>query len=100
MTPQDRMTGETIAQLCAVEPFRGARVSDVVPLSQRSLCFRLRFTDGRRGVVKRAVPIEAGRPGSVGHEARVLTVLADRGLPAPRPWLTLETESGIVLVTD
>jgi aminoglycoside phosphotransferase (APT) family kinase protein len=100
MTPQDRMTRETIAQLCAVEPFRGARVSDVVALSQRSLCFRLLFADGRRVFVKRAVHVEGGRPASVSHEATVLTALADRGLPAPRPWLTLETEAGTVLVTD
>lgn len=97
----DRMTDQTVAQICAVEPFRGARVAEFAPLHQRSLCYRLRFTDGRTVFVKRALPSAIrGFDDSVAQEAAVLTRLRGLAVPAPRLLLSLGSPESPVLVTE
>lgn len=95
---QDRVTEETVAQVCAAQPFRGAAVVDVVPLHQRSLCYRLRFDDGRTAFVKRALP--GGSGGAVGQEVAVLRHLDGADLPAPRLLAALGDPREPVLVTE
>lgn len=101
MQHQDVMTDRTVAQICASEPFRGAGVAEVVPLHQRSLCYLLRFTDGRSVFVKRAPPSATrGFDDPVAREAAVLARLRALALPAPRLLLTLGTVRSPVLVTE
>jgi aminoglycoside phosphotransferase (APT) family kinase protein len=93
-----RLAAATVADLCATPAFRGALVTGVVLLPQRSLCLRVRFADGRRVVVKRALPAAGGAPrGSVAHEATVVARLHPLGLPVPRP---VSTAGTAVLVTE
>jgi aminoglycoside phosphotransferase (APT) family kinase protein len=93
-----RLAAETVAALRSTPAFRDARVAEVVPLRTRSLCLRVRFADGRRVVVKRALPGTGGAPrGSVAHEAAVVARLHPLGLPVPRP---LPAPGTAVLVTE
>ena len=101
MQHQDVMTDRTVAQICAAEPFRGARVAEVVPLHQRSLCCLLHFDDGRSVFVKRALPSATSAfDDPVAHEVAVLARLRDLAVPAPRLLLTLGNPDSPVLVTD
>lgn len=96
---QDRTTDRTIARICATEPFRGATVAEVVPLHQRSICYRLHFTDGRSVFVKQALgQADGALSGAVPHEAKVLRRL--RGLPLPAPQLILTLADDTVLVVE
>jgi aminoglycoside phosphotransferase (APT) family kinase protein len=97
MFHQDRLTGETVEQLCRTAPFEGARAVEVVPLHQRNLCARVRFADGRQAFVKRALP---GGANTLAHEGAVLTALAGHGLPVPSLLATLPGTDGPVLVTE
>lgn len=95
---QDRGTEETVALVCAADLFRGATVVDVVALHQRSLCYRLRFDDGRSVFVKRALPTGSG--GAVDQEVAVLRQLSGSDLPVPRLLAALGDPRAPVLVTE
>jgi aminoglycoside phosphotransferase (APT) family kinase protein len=97
MFHQDRLTEQTVDQLCRTAPFQGATAVEIVPLHQRNLCARVRFADGRRVFVKRAIP---GGANTLAHEGAVLTALAGHGLPVPRLLATLPDTDGPVLVTE
>jgi aminoglycoside phosphotransferase (APT) family kinase protein len=84
MFHQDRLTAETVEALCRTAPFAGATAVEVLPLHQRNLCARVRFDDGRRVFVKRALASTPGSDQTIAHEAAVLAELAGRGLPVPQ----------------
>jgi aminoglycoside phosphotransferase (APT) family kinase protein len=93
-----RLAAATVAALRATPAFRGAPVAQVSVLPHRSLCLRVRFADGRRVFVKRALPVAGAAPrGSVAHEAAVVARLHPLGLPVPRP---LPSPGTAVLVTE
>jgi aminoglycoside phosphotransferase (APT) family kinase protein len=95
---RQRLAAETVAALRGTQAFRGTPVVETVVLPRRSLCLRVRFADGRRVFVKRALPVAGDLPrGSVAHEAAVVARLHPLGLPVPRP---LPAPGGAVLVTE